>query len=259
MGGADRDQRPDRPAAVRPSLSRTAAARRARTMARWQARCAPSGWEEERMAARRRRERDNVVELQRLVGSCGSPRPVQLSLASLAAKEQDQRQLLAALPRRPLAASLGSRRRAGPAGASGTRQRVVWEAAAEVWADTDRPGTAPDRGPSPKAGGGRPGGAGSDWLRGAGSDRPGGAGCGAAYDGAHAADGMRRSARQSGTCVLAAVWHRALAGWRPRAGLQGAPTGAPAWPWPLRPTAPRYGCAVRAGRLPGTRSVSAAL
>ncbi|WP_328760174.1 helix-turn-helix domain-containing protein [Streptomyces sp. NBC_00271] len=98
-------------------------------MARWGRPAAVAGWEE-RTAARRRRERDDApVELQRLVGEL---RPCkdrcELSLTSLAAKtgfsvSSWQRYLGGrSLPRRPLAASLGSRRRAGPAGASGTWQ-----------------------------------------------------------------------------------------------------------------------------------------
>ncbi|MFF7923607.1 helix-turn-helix domain-containing protein [Streptomyces mirabilis] len=183
------------------------------------------------MAARRRREHDDVpVELQRLVGELRQCKDrCELSLASLAAKtgfsvSSWQRYLGGrSLPPWEAVDALG---RLGQAERG--RLRVVWEAAAEVWADTDRPGTALDRGPSPKAEAGQQG-----------------AGPAGQEAGPHTTARSRGRGHAAvaavGTCVLAAVlaWHHWGGDHVPVP--EGAPAGAPAWPWPLHPTAPGSG------------------
>ncbi|MER5538556.1 helix-turn-helix domain-containing protein [Streptomyces mirabilis] len=111
-----------------------------------------SGW-----PARRRRERDVPVELQRLVGELRQCEDrCELSLTSLAAKtgfsvSSWQRYLGGrSLPPWEAVDALG---RLGQA--EHGRLRVVWETAVDVWADTDRPRTTLDQGPSPKAGAGQ--------------------------------------------------------------------------------------------------------
>ncbi|MCT9108087.1 helix-turn-helix domain-containing protein [Streptomyces mirabilis] len=126
-------------------------------MARWGRPAAVAGWEE-RAAARWRRERDDApVELQWLVGELRQCKDrCELSLTSLAAKTgfsvSSWQCYLGgrSLPSWEAVDALG---RLGQAERG--RLRVVWEAAADVWADTDRPRTALDRGPSPKTGAGQ--------------------------------------------------------------------------------------------------------
>ncbi|MFF4518750.1 DUF2690 domain-containing protein [Streptomyces mirabilis] len=203
------------------------------------------------MAARRRREHDDVpVELQRLVGELLQCKDrCELSLASLAAKtgfsvSSWQRYLGGrSLPPWEAVDALG---RLGQAERG--RLRVVWEAAAEVWADTDRPGTALDRGPSPKAEAGQQGAgpAEQEGTGSAGQEATGPAGQEAGPHTTARSRGRRHAAVAAvGTCVLAAVLAAVLA-WHHWGGdhvpvPQGAPTGAPAWPWPLHSTAPGSG------------------
>lgn len=236
--------------------TRTAVARRARTMARWGSPAALAGWEE-RTAARRRRERDDApVELQRLVGELRQCKVrCELSLTSLAAKtgfsvSSWQRYLGGrSLPPWEAVDALG---RLGQAERG--RLRVVWEAAADVWADTDRPRTALDRGPSPKTG------AGQEAAGPAGEEGTGlaGGGSGVASDGAFTrptACGGRggRGVRAGGRFGTASL------GWRPRAGSAGCAGRRADLALAAAPDGVPVGYAVRAGRLPGTRSVSAAV
>ncbi|MFJ8028289.1 helix-turn-helix domain-containing protein [Streptomyces sp. NPDC096311] len=191
------------------------------------------------MTTRRRRERDDVpVELQRLVGELRQCKDrCELSLTSLAAKtgfsvSSWQRYFGGrSLPPWEAVDALG---RLGQAERG--RLRVVWEAAADVWADTDRPRTALDRGPSPKAE------AGHEAAGREGEEGTGPAGQEAASHSKGRSRGRRHAAAGAvGACALAAVlaWHP----WgRDHVPVpQGAPAGAPAWPWPLHATAPRSG------------------
>ncbi|MFJ1602184.1 helix-turn-helix domain-containing protein [Streptomyces sp. NPDC088253] len=191
------------------------------------------------MAARRRRRRDDVpVELRRLVGELRQCKDrCELSLTSLAAKtgfsvSSWQRYLGGrSLPPWEAVDALG---RLGQAERG--RLRVVWEAAAGVWADTDRPRTALGRGPSPEAG------VGQEATGPAVEEATGPAGQEAAPH-PTARSRVRRHAASvaAGACAVAAVlaWHHWGGDHVPVP--QGAPAGAPAWPWPLRPTAPRSG------------------
>nr|WP_329329330.1 helix-turn-helix transcriptional regulator [Streptomyces mirabilis] len=210
-------------------------------MARWGRPAAVAGWEE-RTAARRRRERDDApVELQRLVGELRQCKDrCELSLTSLAAKtgfsvSSWQRYLGGrSLPPWEAVDALG---RLGQAG--------TWQVTGGLGSGCGRLGgyrpTPYGTGPGPVA----------EDRSGAGSDRSCGGVSGVA------ADGMRRP-RRSGVCA-GGRFGRASLGWRPRAGSAGCAGRRADLALAAALDGVPVGSAVRAGRLPGTRSVSAAV